>query len=58
MNAGGEIVCENNLSGRGTDEFILKNFKVDLANFGVQETCTQFVCCSCLLEDPSGCSKR
>ncbi|KAK1421044.1 hypothetical protein QVD17_23101 [Tagetes erecta] len=53
---GGDLL-EENLSGLGTEEFILKNFNVDLADFGVKETCTQYVSCICLLEDPSGCSK-
>ncbi|KAI3776403.1 hypothetical protein L1987_46184 [Smallanthus sonchifolius] len=53
----GEILPEENLSGPGTGEFILKNFNADLADFGVEETCRQYVSCNCLLEDPSGCSK-
>ncbi|KVI07838.1 uncharacterized protein LOC112512622 isoform X3 [Cynara cardunculus var. scolymus] len=57
ITAKGEILPEKNLSGPGTEEFILKNVKVDLADFGVQETCRQCVCCNCLLEEPSGCSK-
>ncbi|KAI3746032.1 hypothetical protein L6452_08447 [Arctium lappa] len=57
ITAKGEILPEKNLSGPETEELILKNFKVDLADFGVQETCRQCVCCNCLLEEPSGCSK-
>ncbi|KAF5767543.1 putative leucine-rich repeat domain superfamily [Helianthus annuus] len=51
---GGGILPEKILSGPGTGEFISKNFKVDLANFGVEETCRQYVSCHCLFEDPSG----
>lgn len=58
INAGTEMLPEKNNLGPTTEEFISKNFKVDLADFGVQETCSQYVCCTCLLEDPSGCSKR
>lgn len=57
INTGGEILPEKNLLGPGTEEFILKKFNVDLADFGVQETCRQYMCCNCLLEDPSGCSR-
>nr|GEZ14953.1 hypothetical protein [Tanacetum cinerariifolium] len=57
INAGTEMLPEKNNMGPTTEEFIFKNFKVDLADFGVEETCSQYVCCTCLLEDPSGCSK-
>ncbi|KAK1406530.1 hypothetical protein QVD17_41932 [Tagetes erecta] len=38
-------------------EYILKTFKVDLADFGVEETCRQNVSCHFLLEDPNGYGK-
>ncbi|KAF5803709.1 putative leucine-rich repeat domain superfamily [Helianthus annuus] len=53
----GGNLSEENLSAAGIEEFILKNFNVDLADFGVEEICRQYVPCSCLLEDPSGCGK-
>ncbi|XP_023734782.1 uncharacterized protein LOC111882642 isoform X2 [Lactuca sativa] len=52
-----QMVTEKNLSGLETEEFILKNFEVDLSEFGIEETCSQHVSCNCLLEDPSGSSK-
>ncbi|XP_071702598.1 uncharacterized protein [Rutidosis leptorrhynchoides] len=57
IHTGGEIILEKSVSGLGTEEFISNNFKVDLADFGVQETCRQYLCCSCLVEDPSGCNR-
>ncbi|KAL8201953.1 hypothetical protein R6Q57_011100 [Mikania cordata] len=53
----GEILPGQILSSPGTGEFISKNLKVDLADFGIEETCRQDMSCYCLLEDPSGYSK-
>nr|XP_043631844.1 uncharacterized protein LOC122603250 isoform X2 [Erigeron canadensis] len=53
---GEESIAETSVPGARIEEFILNKFKVDLADFGVQETCRQFVCCNCLHEDRSGCN--
>ncbi|XP_076906469.1 uncharacterized protein LOC143562594 [Bidens hawaiensis] len=53
----GGILPEDSLAGPMTKELIQKNFNVDLADFGIEEACWQYVSCKCLVEDPSGCSK-
>lgn len=52
------ILSETKLDYLGTDDIIMNYFSSNVADSVVQETCRQYMCCNCILEEISECKER